>query len=444
MEHAKTASRTVRILQYGVITILVLLPFHALFTTWLGSTFGYLDLFRIWKELLIALMVPMASWLVYKDRQLRVWFKGSRLVLLVLLYVLLHLLMGMYALATNKVNPEALIYALLINLRFPVFLLLMVIVAAKTDLKKHWPKIILWPAAVVVTFGLLQQFVLPTDFLTHFGYGQETIPAAQTVDEKPEYRRIQSTLRGANPFGAYLLVLIIALVALMLRKGSIHQESIPRALYAVYLVPAMLLLFFTYSRSAWLGLLAALAFLVFWKVRPGQRRLLLIAAAAFTLFFAGTVWLLRDNDRVQNTLFHSDESSLSSESSNAGRLRQLQAGAQDILHEPLGRGPGTAGPASVRNDQPARIAENYYVQIAQEVGIIGLAFFIVIYLWVARTLWRQRRDPLSQILLASLLGLTLINLLSHAWTDDTLSLIWWGLAGLVIGSRITQKSTHLE
>ena len=35
-------------------------------------------------------------------------------------------------------------------------------------------------------------------------------------------------------------------------------------------------------------------------------------------------------------------------------------------------------------------------------------------------------------LFGSLIGLTFINLLSHAWTDDTLAYVWWGLAGIAM------------
>jgi hypothetical protein len=469
MERVKTPSKIAGLLRYGVIAILVLLPFHALFTTWLGSNFGHLDLFRIWKELLIALMVPAALWLVYKDRQLREWFRSSRLVLLVLLYVLLHVLLGAWALAEDRVNPEALIFALLVNLRFPVFMLLVLVVAAKTDLTNHWKRLLLWPAAVVTIFGLLQLFVLPADFLRHFGYGPDTIPAVQTVDEKPEYQRIQSTLRGANPLGAYMVLVVTALAGLMLPvnsskpsqnhvRGSTSHISgkTPAVLqrlplcvrsdltHRVLLGMGLAVLFFTYSRSAWLGTLASLAALGFLVIKSARvRRLAVLAIVTFAVAFSGTVWLLRDNDRVQNTLFHSDENSLSSESSNAARGRHLSEGVRSVIEEPLGRGPGTAGPASVRNDQPPRLAENYFIQIAQEVGVLGLALFIAINAYVAHKLWQQRRDTLSLILLASLIGITFINLLSHAWTDDTLSLLWWSLAALAPAS-FAQKPHVLQ
>jgi O-antigen ligase len=153
------------------------------------------------------------------------------------------------------------------------------------------------------------------------------------------------------------------------------------------------------------------------------------------LVLAVGVLTLRTNDTVQNFVFHSSEHSPSTVSSNAGRAYALQQGVNDALHHPLGRGPGTAGPASFRNDgELPRIAENYYLQLTQEVGLIGLALFIFLNVAVAQELLRRRQDLLSVVLLASLIGLSVVNMFSHAWADDTLGMLWWGLAGIAIST----------
>jgi len=148
--------------------------------------------------------------------------------------------------------------------------------------------------------------------------------------------------------------------------------------------------------------------------------------------FAGLGYMLRNNDTFQNTFFHTDEHSQSSESSNQGHFAATASGLKDIIKYPLGSGTGTAGPASVYNNHPARIAENYFVQIGQETGVLGLGLFIAINVLLGLELWRRRGNLLAVVLLASLFGISFINLLSHAWADDTISYIWWGLAGAVI------------
>ena len=45
--------RLVSIVQAVILVILISLPFHEFLTTWLASNFGHIDLFRIWKEILL-------------------------------------------------------------------------------------------------------------------------------------------------------------------------------------------------------------------------------------------------------------------------------------------------------------------------------------------------------------------------------------------------------
>lgn len=420
-----------RFLSIFVAVILVALPFHALFTTWIGSNTGHLDLLRIWKELLVVALLPAVVVLAWRTDQTRRWLVTSWVVRLIGLYVLLNLAMGVWAITHHRVNVVALIYALLINLRFIYFFIICVVVASSDSfLKRHYSKILLIPAAIVIVFGLAQQFLLSYDFLRHFGYGVRTIPAYQTVDSNLDYRRIQSTLRGANPLGAYL-VLILPAMAMVLPKRRVLRLS--------GLVAGLITLFYSYSRSAWMGVGLAFAMLAwFYKKNLRYHRGILVAVALVVAIAVG-LYALRSNQTTQDTLLHTSNSSTSVVSSNSARLTAIKNATSDVLHQPLGGGTGTAGPASFRNDHPARIAENYYLQIGQEVGILGMLLFIGINALVGRQLWFQRKDSLSKILLASLVGLTFVNLLSHAWTDDTLAYLWWGLAGIACAPVILES-----
>jgi F0F1-type ATP synthase assembly protein I len=268
--------------------------------------------------------------------------------------------------------------------------------------------------------------------LRHAGYGPETIAAVQTVDQKEAYYRVQSTLRGSNPLGAYLVVVSSAILAWLITKRTSRQVTLAAGLF---LVATLAVLGHTYSRSAYIGAAVAGVVVCWLLLRTTKARQWLLAGMiALALVAAGSFAVLRDNDQFENTFFHTDETSQAADSSNEARAQALQQGIVDVAHEPLGRGPGTAGPASQYNLVPARIAENYYLQIGQEVGWIGLVLFIAILVMVGQALREQRKTAFGAMLLASLIGISLINLLSHAWTDDTLSLVWWGLAGIAIAT----------
>jgi hypothetical protein len=428
-----TPSKVSFLASYLIAAILMLLPFHAVFTTWAGSNFGHLDAFRIWKELLLIPLGIYAAILVGTKRNLRHQWTHSWLVWAVLAYGLLFVGFAATVTLHRQVTHSAVLYSLIINLRFLWFMLVVWAVTDDNDLvRRQWAKIVMIPAFIVVSFGILQRFVLPSDVLRHVGYGSNTIPAVETVDQKLDYRRIQSTLRGANPLGAYLIIPIMTAGAYVRKKAYLW----------VFLAAAMVVLFVTYSRSAVLGLAAALMFFAWHGLHKARtRRLLLTAGVVAILLLSSMVWLFRDNNTIQNTLFHSDETSQASTSSNSQRVSALRGGFHDVVSQPLGSGPGSAGPASVRNNGQARITENYFLQIGQEVGAIGLALFVIINGLVAYRLWK-RTDPLARVLLASLVGLTVINLISHAWADDTLSLLWWGLAGAALSLPDIIKGKH--
>jgi hypothetical protein len=414
-----------------VTSILVLLPFHALLSVAIGGIYGGYDAVKLWAEgLLILLALPIIH-LIVKDKNLWRRLQSWPGFWAMAAYVGLSFWLASYALAGGRVTAEAATYGLVVNLRFIWFFVACGVVATRWPwLVENWRKILLIPASIVVVFGLLQIFVLPDNVLSYVGYSPDTIPAYQTVDQKPDYVRVQSTLRGANPLGAYSVIIIAAAVTLLL---AVKNDNKRRWQFVGLLAGSLIVLGYTYSRSAYLGAAMAVAAALWLVVRNHHaRRVMLVAATALLLIGSLTVLTLRNNDAVQNVLFHTNEHSISPNSSNADRANALEAGLKDLRSEPLGRGPGTAGPASVYNgNSNVRISENYYLQIGQEVGWLGLALFLITISYVG---WALFRTPgvLSVILLTSFLGISVINLLWHAWTDDTLSLLWWGMAGVAI------------
>lgn len=409
------------------VVILVLIPFHAFLTIWGSSLVGHYTLFRLWKEGLLAIIIIAFLYLAVFHKYKLSRDLDKRLFWLIIMYVSVNLVWGAVAYAQHAVSFKALGYALIINLRLiGIFLTTWLITKHSHLLRRNWQRIILWPAAVVVIFGLMQVLILPPDFLKHFGYGVNTIAPFETINSNSHYIRIMSTLRGANPLGAYLVIPISVLSVLLLRGQRDWKKYL-------LLGGSLVTLFFSFSRSAWLGALISIVAILLVSAHRWfkSKKLLYIAGIIFALI-AGFGFGLRHNLAVENVILHTQTNSAVKTTSNAGHIAALKTGSTDIIHEPLGRGPGSAGPASIYNNHPARIAENYYIQLGQELGWIGLISFLLINCYLGYMLWLCRGDTLALSLFASLIGLSLINMLSHAWTDDTLAYIWWGLAGIAL------------
>lgn len=418
--------------------VLAGVPFYAFLTVWGSALVGHYTALRLWDDALLLVLALLAGWWVVKDRSLREWFIHSLLVRLIFAYVLLTLLLGTVALAKGEVTLKALVYGVMINLRFPVWFLAVLLTARRSPyLRRNWLRLLLVPAAIVVVFAVLQYTILPHDFLGHFGYSATTtIAPIETINHNSHYIRAQSTLRGSNPLGAYLVIVLSALAVFALRGGR------RRWVCVLFGAVALAALYASGSRSAWIGALLAIGLVIWLSLDTRRKRLIFGGSSILVLALAGGSYLLlQHSTALQNEVLHTQTNSVSRTTSNGAHLSATTDGIKDVLHQPLGDGPGTAGPASVYNGQhPARIAEDYYVQIAQETGWLGLALFLSIVLLVAIELYEQAgTSPLNLVLLASLFGLSFVGLLSHNWADDTLAYVWWGLAGIALARPVVTK-----
>jgi hypothetical protein len=430
-----TVSKVANILSAIIVIILTLIPFHAFLTVWLSSLLGQYTLLRLWKEVLLAVLLAGAFFILIKNAGLRKQLANSLVSRLIIIYIIINLIWGFASFAMDKVTLKALSYGLIVNLRFLVFFLVVWVVASLSPkLLNLWPKILLIPAVIVIVVGLLQRLVLPYDFLKHFGYGQSKIFPYETINHNVNYPRVMSTLRGANPLGAYLILILTALTALFIKDKK------RRLIWGGFATLGFFALLFSYSRSAWIGLIISLLILGWMslKIHQLQRIILPFVAILLALIVFGLT-SLRHNPTYENIFFHTQTGSSIKTSSNDGHLSAFKDGIHDLLNEPLGRGVGTAGPASVYNNNNVRISENYFLQIAQETGWAGLIIFITIIYLVACGLWYRRSEILARVLLASLAGITFVNLLSHAWADDTLAYLWWGLTGLALTPILAER-----
>ena len=418
-----------------VAAVFVLVPFHAFLTVWGSSVIGGgYDALRLWTVVALGLLLVIVAWWLLQEKRLRTWFGRNFLVRVAGVYILMSLLLAIIGFASGNVSAKAMGIGLFLNTRFVLFfVLVMVVVHKSTWLQGHWKSLVLIPGLVVAIFAVLQYLVLPINFLSYFGYGADTIPAYSTINSNHEYIRVSSTLRGPNPLGAYLVLLISAL-AVSLRGFNI-VAVVRRGLY---LVLASMALLFSFSRSAWLGVVVAM--IVFGFLLATSRRLRLILAVVllgFGLVSAGAYYIAQENRGVQNAIFHTDDDSKVAISSNESRLQAQERALQLVSENPFGLGPGSAGPASVYNQQQtAVISENYFLQIAIETGWPGLLLFVFLLVLVTTQLFAMRQKSLAMVLLMSLAGLTLVNLLSHAWTDETIAFTWWGLLGIALGTAV--------
>lgn len=338
----------------------------------------------------------------------------------------------------SQVGAAATSAGLAMNLRYILIALIAFVLFrfAKWDWRVVSRRILIALTAVGVALaviGILQVTVLPRDLLSNFGYEKNTtIAPYMTIDENPNALRAFATLRGPNDFGAFLILPLIA-AFLLLKRTS--WKAVTAAIIAAGVMVSV-------SRSAWLGAITALVALlaltygndILRSKRFIYSSILGLFAMIILIFAAVSVPELR------LAIFRSSPTDPTlTEGSTDQHLLATLGGLTRVGQNPLGCGPGCAGPASYYG-AGAQISENYYVQIAEEVGVAGLALWLAIAYLVAKRLYEQRQDLLARALLASFAGISLIGLWLHVWSDDPLSLTWWGLTGAVLGYYASVKA----
>ena len=135
------------------------------------------------------------------------------------------------------------------------------------------------------------------------------------------------------------------------------------------------------------------------------------------------------NERLQNVLLHGRVFEGRIEGSDQGRLESIAKTASEVMDRPFGHGLGSAGPASFRSENPI-IPENWFLQIAYEVGIVGLLLYIFAFAALLGDFIRNRSNPLAITLFSITVGVLVINIFLQAWADSTLVLMMFALYGI--------------
>lgn len=417
--------KTFKVLLYVIGFGLIL---HAPMTVWLSSAWPSYDvLFKAWKEILLVVAFILAG-LIYLTKKPTIPHLG--LVKLIVSYKLLHILAAIIFFQ----GLMATLAGFMIDLRYLAFFLL-VMFAAKTyeDFVPTYLKLMFIGGAVVSLFALMQVYVLPADILSHIGYGRDTILPYQTVDQNHDFIRINSTLRGPNPLGAYM-VMFITIFGVYVYKNYKKFSTKQSWLMAFVMVGALVGLWFSYSRSALLAM--GVSGLIVLAIMFGNKinRKVILAIATLALVVSGALFAARDSYFVSNVILHNNVRDDNEVDSNRDHAESLVSGFEVLTNNPFGRGVGSTGSASLYGNSPF-IIENQYLFIAHEVGWLGLGLFLTIQFYIFKLLWQKRKNWLAMSVFASGVGIAIIGLLLPVWADDTVSMLWWGMAGLVLGAK---------
>lgn len=223
----------------------------------------------------------------------------------------------------------------------------------------------------------------------------------QASRPRGEYRRAD---RAAGPLGdenrfAQVMIVLLPLATLMYRRSGSPALRLGAAAAGGAILAAVLL---TYSRGAFVTLiLLLLAYVALRWARP-SRIMIGGAALAVVLLFAVPGYLQRISTIGSATQLVGDAPQEEPDATMRGRLTEMLAALHVFVDHPvLGVGPGQYAPfysfeyqqnpdIKFRDIQKVRRAHTLYFEMAAEVGIFGLSFFLAAVGTLLRGLWQER------------------------------------------------------
>ena len=412
--------KLVQYMQWGLLLILAIMPFHAFLSVWFGSMFGHQAIFQAWKEVVILVLAVATLGLAIKDQRIRTRLRQAWILAIFSLVIL-----GLVVTAITRPLPLVAAFGIKTDFEYLIAAIIAACVADKLFLMRAL-KIIVVAAAIVSGYDVLQIFLLPPDFLTHFGYGPSTIAPFQHIAEGTSALRFPATLGGPNQLGTYLILPICLSAALYIKQRRPWQAAL--------FVACLISLTWTFSRSAWLGAGVALIVTILATIPKHSRRpALLVSAAAVAAGLIALPLLLSSNSHLQFFILHSsiqnhDQANLS----DSQHAASLTSGASSLLNNPLGHGLGTAGPATF-HEGAINIIENFYLQIGYEMGVLAIVIFgFIVVTLIIKLIKKSQLSLLAIPAAAALIGISLVALVLPAWVDSSTSLILWIVAGALV------------
>lgn len=406
---------SLKVVGWDISAFIILLPFLAFFSIAFG-TYG------LGQGLLLSIAI---IWSIYALSSSSIGFKLDRTNLLFILILLLSLVTTIFI----RPNNTAVIFGIKNNIFPLVILFVSQLPFSKNSIqRKYLPWMIVVPGFIVASLAILQTTIIPISLLEAIGYNSATIDPRQIVDGSLNIYRAFSTLGGPNQLGAYLLIpLSFAIIYGINKRNWWFIGSIPFILAGIAL---------SFSRSAWIATIATIFFAIFMILNKRRKKIyVLIATAVFVVLGSMVFFFASTNMRFQNVILHGRVFENKLMGSDQQRISALSEAVDLVLEQPFGHGLGSAGPASFQTSSPV-ITENWYLQIAYEVGIFGVLLYIIAFLSLLMDFYKNKIDPMACALFAATIGILIANLFLHTWADSTLSMLAFVLYGLYKGKSL--------
>ncbi|MBI4309751.1 MAG: O-antigen ligase family protein [Candidatus Omnitrophica bacterium] len=286
--------------------------------------------------------------------------------------------------------------------------------------------------------------------------------------------RVSSSMRHANDFGAYIVAICPLLFVILLHwkslsaqledvpRGAIGSPSFVRAFFLIACAVLLVCLGLTFSRGAWLAFFAAIALTGFHKIKTLP--VVFVVIAGFMMVFSPVMLKTRDASLIRDDVQHYRETVVESRSSEqkntvvyslqnmggSGRSGFWKEAMRIIYDYPVwGSGLNTYSKVGQKYSfNWGGYPHNSYLQMAAELGLLGLAAFLGMLFVLFRTslmcVNRMPKGYLRSVLTGVLAGTCAY--LIQSFFDTTfysvqLSVLFWLMVSMAVAIQRIQVSS---
>ncbi|CAG4995345.1 hypothetical protein DYBT9275_01614 [Dyadobacter sp. CECT 9275] len=399
--------------------IVFLLPFH----TFIKSCFVYYEgggnIFTVWKELVIIIL----CFKVYTNYHIK--FSKN---LSILLQIFLGVILVFYFFSNNHSDS----LATLRDHLFPI-ILFVALSCCPLDVRVAKKTALIFAVSVIINciMGFVQNFFLNIpismlmgriDFIDDSGYVQYKTTSARILG----FERMSGIMGGPNTFGVFCSFTFVFFLGIFLNTKKFLFSFWERNLVLITAILSMVCLLFSFSRAGWvIAFLGALISLRLGAIKIHLRYLVVVGAlTALSGFF-----LLEYFPQVGEVLYNSVTGK---EASAADRSNNFNNALEINLTEPFGHGLGTT---DHRYKSYEFFAESAFMNIAYEIGLLGLLLLILLHFAIFRKMYDYKGAefrPFAKIAISVTLPTLLVCFVSINPYGMPYIYLWWLLLGLGI------------
>ena len=395
---------------YSLLSLFAFLPF----SSWLVSMTGKPSLSLIRDGLVLIIFL---SALFGKT------IKFNKIIIIVSLFIVFGLLTYFW----REASP----IQWLRGFRFTFVPIILFLSVSSLKFNEKEKKVLIWTVLIggiiitIVSIAELLGFKIPLTTRLSGANGLESTQYLQGLN----IRRLQSLLAGPNALGLYIL----ALTAYGL---GLFKKISPKLIWSIPILG--LILFLTFSRSSLAGFVAVIIVsAVIWS----HKKIGVAKTITIALLFAVTLLIsslaLYKSDKYKSYITHGTSSSLRYEQIIRVWNQKNEIGL-------LGRSSGTAGPSSQNrlDGGPNHWSENIYLEIFEELGLIGLILYLAIIILLLSNSWKKYSTDEAKTAFLITLGFAVSGLFLNNYTGQVGIYLFWLANGLLLQKGNNEKNSN--